>query len=148
MATGNTAPVTANEIHVTLQAQGYFQEAVAQLTQIVSQVLEANSQLTGTAMVTSAGLKFGSVVAMWCEDFEDMRSTLARMAENLGITAQRLQAGNQQGEDMAAALPQFGQGGFVSWQGSVPGTPGTPLTPVTPPIPMARAAVPATPTFG
>jgi hypothetical protein len=131
MPTANSAPITSNEINVTLQAQGVFQEAVTDLTQIISQVLEANTQLTSTAMVTTAGAKFGTVVSMWAEDAEDMRSALNWMAEQLGTTAQQMQSGNTTNEELAQqaaglTLPQFGQGGFVSTAGGVPITPGSP----------------------
>src|SRR5258708_18251281 len=114
MPTGNSAPVTQNEINVTLQAQQAFEEAVAALTSIVSEVFASQQQLTSNAMVTTAGERFGNAVVLWAEDFEDLRSTLNWMAQQLGDTAQKLQSSNQQGVEMAAALPQFGSSGFVS----------------------------------
>jgi hypothetical protein len=115
MPTGNSAAVTKNEIHVTLQAQQQFEGAVSQLTSIVETVLNSQQQLTANAMVTTAGERFGSAVVLWTEDFEDLRSTLNWMAEQLGYTAQQLQNSNQQSEEMAAALPQFGTSGFVAF---------------------------------
>ena len=118
MPTGNTAPITQNEINVTLQAQDAFQTAVGDLTSIVSEAFDSGSTLSSNAMVTTAGEKFGGAVVQWVEDFEDMRSTLQWMATQLGDTAQQLQAGNQQSYEMAAALPAFGSSGFVSSPGS------------------------------
>lgn len=43
----------------------------------------------------------------WTEDFEDLRSTLNWMANQLGDTAKSLQASNQQSYEMAASLPSF-----------------------------------------
>ncbi|HET7014922.1 MAG TPA: hypothetical protein VFI65_13490 [Streptosporangiaceae bacterium] len=113
MPVGNSAPVTQNEINVTLQAQQAFEDAVTALTQIVTGVFDSQQQLTSSAMVTTAGERFGAAVVQWSEDFEDLRSTLSWMAQQLGDTAQQLQQSNQQGLEMAAALPQFGNSGFV-----------------------------------
>jgi metal-dependent amidase/aminoacylase/carboxypeptidase family protein len=108
------AGTLANEINVTLQAQQAFEQAVAALNSIVSEVFSSQQQLTTNGMVTTAGQRFGGAVVQWAEDFEDMRSTLNWMAQQLGDTAQQLQKGNEQSADMAAALPQFGSSGFVS----------------------------------
>jgi hypothetical protein len=113
MPMGSSAPVTQNEINVTLQAQQAFEQAVGSLNQIVSGVFESQQQLTTNGMVTTAGERFGTAVVQWTEDFEDLRSTLNWMAQQLGDTAQQLQSSNQQGEEMAAALPTFGSSGFV-----------------------------------
>jgi hypothetical protein len=115
MATGNSAPVTQNEINVTLRAQQAFEDAVSSLTQIVTGVFDSQQQLTTNGMVTTAGERFGAGVVRWAEDFEDLRSTLNWMAQQLGDTAQQLQRSNQQGVEMAAALPSFGSSGFVSY---------------------------------
>jgi hypothetical protein len=114
MPTGNSAAVTQNEINVTLQAQQAFEQAVSSLTQIVTGVFESQQQLTTSAMVTTAGERFGAAVAQWTQDFEDLRSTLNWMAQQLGDTALQLQNSNQQGIEMAASLPPFGSSGFVS----------------------------------
>jgi uncharacterized protein YukE len=106
-----TGPVTANEISVTLQAQNEFQNAVSSIRSIISSVLESGNQLTTTAMITTAGAKFGGVVLQWCESASDIVNTLNWMSEQLGATAQQLQAGNQQAEEMAAALPAAGNFG-------------------------------------
>jgi hypothetical protein len=58
-------------------------------------------------MVTTAGERFGMAVVQWTQDFEDLRSTLNWMSVQLGDTAAKLRASNQQGEEMAAALPTF-----------------------------------------
>jgi|SRR5580658_154283 hypothetical protein len=111
---GTASSLLQNEITVTLQAQQKFLDTVSQLTTIASGVLESQQQLTTNAMVTTAGQRFGGVVLQWAEDFEDLRSTLNWMAQQLGDTAQQLQAGNQNAADMAAALPAFGSSGFIS----------------------------------
>src|SRR5260370_20987711 len=113
MPTGNSAAVTQKELTVTLAAQQAFEQAVNALTQIVSGVFDSQQQLTTTAMVTTAGERFGSAVVQWTQDFEDLRSTLNWMAQQLGDTALKLPSSNQQGTEMAAALPQFGSDGFV-----------------------------------
>jgi hypothetical protein len=102
------AGTLANEINVTLQAQQAFEQAVTALTSIVTEVFSSQQQLTTNAMVTTAGQQFGGVVVRWAEDFEDLRSTLNWMAQQLGDTAQQLQKGNEQSAEMAAALPRFG----------------------------------------
>jgi hypothetical protein len=107
MATDSSAAVTQNEINVTLHAQTAFQDAVSALNQIVSGVFDSQQQLTTNAMVTTAGERFGAAVVQWTQDFEDLRSTLNWMAQQLGDTALQLQKSNQQGAEMAAALPQF-----------------------------------------
>jgi hypothetical protein len=106
-----SGPVTANEINVTLQAQGEFENAVSQIRSIISNVLESGNQLTTTAMITTAGAKFGGVVSEWCQSAGDIVNTLNWMTEQLGSTAQQLQAGNQQAEEMAAAMPAAGNFG-------------------------------------
>jgi uncharacterized protein YukE len=106
-----SGPVTANEITVTLQAQSEFENAVSQIRSIVSNVLESGNQLTTTAMITTAGAKFGGVVQEWCQSASDIVNTLNWMGEQLGSTAQQLQAGNQQAEEMAAAMPAAGNFG-------------------------------------
>src|SRR5579875_1020502 len=93
--------VTQNEINVTLQAQQAFEQAVTALTSIVSEVFDSQSQLTISGMVTTAGQRFGGAVVQWTEDFEDLRSTLNWMAQQLGDTAQALQSSNQQSYEMA-----------------------------------------------
>jgi hypothetical protein len=108
MPTGNTAAVTQNEINVTLQAQQAFEQAVSSLTQIVTGVFESQQQLTTNGMVTTAGERFGGAVVQWTEDFDDLRNSLNWMAQQLGDTALQLQRSNQQGEEMAAAMPSFG----------------------------------------
>lgn len=108
MPVGNSAPVTQNEIHVTLQAQQAFEEAVSALNRIVSEVFDSQTQLTTNAMVTTAGQRFGGAVVQWTQDFDDLRNTLNWMAQQLGDTAQQLQASNQQSYEMAASLPSFG----------------------------------------
>lgn len=110
-APGNTLQ---NEINVTLQAQQAFEQAVAALTSIVSEVFDSQQQLTTNGMVTTAGQRFGTYVVQWAEDFEDMRSTLNWMAQQLGDTAQQMQKGNEVSADMAAQLPKFGTSGFIS----------------------------------
>jgi uncharacterized protein YukE len=107
-----SGPVTSNEITVTLQAQSEFQNAVSQIRSTISNVLESGNQLSTTAMITTAGAKFGGVVSQWCESASDIVNTLNWMSEQLGSTAQQLQAGNQQSEEMAAGLP--GTGNFGS----------------------------------
>jgi hypothetical protein len=106
-----TGPVTSNEIQVTLQAQEAFTSAVGQIRSIVSNVLESGQTLTSTAMMTTAGAKFGGAVSQWSESASDIVNTLNWMAEQLGNTAQQLQAGNQQAEEMAASLPAAGNFG-------------------------------------
>jgi len=107
MPAGNSAPVTQNEIDVTVHAQQAFDEAVTALNQIVSGVFDSQQQLTTNAMVTTAGERFGMAVVQWTQDFEDLRSTLNWMSMQLGDTAAKLRASNQQSEEMAAALPTF-----------------------------------------
>jgi hypothetical protein len=118
MPTGNNAPVTQNEVDVTLRAQDQFLTAVGDLNSIISQVFDSGTTLSTNAMVTTAGQKFGSAVGQWVTDFEDMRSTLQWMADQLGETAAKLKAGNQQSYEMAAALPSFGGAGSA---GAYPG---------------------------
>jgi uncharacterized protein YukE len=103
-----TGAVTSNEINVTLQAQNAFENAVSQIKSIISNVLESGQQLSTSAMITTAGAKFGSVVQQWTESATDIVNVLNWMAQQLGATAQQLQAGNQQSEEMAASLPAMG----------------------------------------
>lgn len=103
-----TGVVTQNEINVTLQAQQAFEQAVTALTSIVSEVFDSQSQLTSGGMVTTAGARFGGAVVKWTEDFNDLRSTLNWMAQQLGDTARLLQSSDQQSYEMAASLPSFG----------------------------------------
>ncbi len=105
----------AHEAQVTLQAQHAFEQAVAALNSIITEVFASQQQLTSNAMVTTAGERFGGVVVRWAEDFEDLRSTLNWMAQQLGDTALQLQKGNDQSAEMAAALPSFGASGFVGF---------------------------------
>jgi hypothetical protein len=107
-----TGPVTANEINVTQSAQQAFQNAVGQIRGVISNVLESGQTLATSAMITTAGAKFGGVVSNWSDKAGDIVNTLEWMANQLGYTAQQLQAGNQQSEEMAASLP--GDGSFGS----------------------------------
>ena len=103
MPAGNST--LENEITATLHAQSAFEEAVTALNQIVSEVFNSQQQLTTNGMVTTAGERFGSAVVLWTEDFDDLRSTLNTMAQQLGATAQRLQSSNQHAVEMASAMP-------------------------------------------
>lgn len=107
----STGNVTQNEINVTLSAQQAFEGAVGQIQKIIGDVLDAGSNLSTSAMVTTAGSKFGSAVQQWVESATDIVKTLEWMAGQLGNTAKQLQAGNQQSEDMAAGLPSPGNFG-------------------------------------
>lgn len=98
------APVTAATIPVTLKAQGDFQDAVHDLDIIAAQVTDSAQILTTTAMVSSAGSKFGASCAQWVEDFNDIRQTLSWMAEQLGNTAQQMMANEQHNTDLASGL--------------------------------------------
>jgi len=107
--------VTSNEISVTLQAQGIFNEKVTELTTVGSLVNEwGGVQLSQNAMATTAGTIFAQAVGLWTEDLNDIKNTLNWMAQQLGDTAAQLQAGNQQNEEMAAALPTFGDSGSLT----------------------------------
>src|SRR5260370_17142539 len=103
-ATGNTL---ANEAQVTLKAKDAFDGAVAKLTSIVSGVFESQQQLTSTAMVTTAGERFGGVVVQWAQDFEDLRSTLNWMSQQLGDTPQQLTTATTQPPHLPPPLPPF-----------------------------------------
>jgi uncharacterized protein YaiE (UPF0345 family) len=109
-----TSNVTQNTISVTQQAQEAFQTAVSDLTSIVSGVLDSNQQLTTTGMVSQAGAKFGSAIAQWTEDFNDMRGTLQWMADQLEAQWKQMVANEQNNTDLAgglanpAALPGYG----------------------------------------
>jgi hypothetical protein len=105
MPLGNTAPVTANEINVTRQAEQAFEQSVSALNSIAAEVTGAGVNLIQTGMVTTAGQAFNQAVQMWYEDFLDIKNTLNWMAEQLGNTATALQASNQQSAEMAASLP-------------------------------------------
>jgi len=100
-----TGAVTANEIQVTLTAKGAFEDAVNSLTTIGANVLDSAQTLATTAMVTTAGAKFGQAMTTWCDDFRDIKNTLQWMATQLGDTAIQLQASNQQNTDAAAQIP-------------------------------------------
>ena len=106
-----SGPVTANEISVTQQAQSQFEDAVSSIRNIISGVFEQGTTLSTSAMITTAGAKYGGVVAQWCESAGDIANTLSWMAEQLGNTVTQLQAGNQQAEEMAASLPSAGNFG-------------------------------------
>jgi uncharacterized protein YukE len=103
-----TGTPTANEILVTQQAAGHFMDTAGQISQAIANVLDGGQQLSATAMITTAGAKFGTAVGHWCESAEDIVNILKWMSEQLGATAQQLQASNQQSEEMAAGLPSFG----------------------------------------
>lgn len=100
-----TGSVTQKEIQVTLQAQQAVHEAVSALTSIASSVFDAQRQFGPSATVTSADAEFSTAASQWAEDFDDLRSTLAWMARQLGDTVQQLQATSQQEYDQASTLP-------------------------------------------
>jgi hypothetical protein len=119
------APVTAATVPILYQAQGYFTEGVNALDQIITQVFESQAQLTSTAMITTAGAKFGGAVVQWTEDFNNIRNTLSQMAELLGFTAQKIQQNEQNNVALATGLPAADQPGYT---GNYPATdiiPGT-----------------------
>ncbi|HUZ26738.1 MAG TPA: hypothetical protein VMV07_23545 [Streptosporangiaceae bacterium] len=98
------APVTAATVQVTLTAQGYFEDAVKDLDMIMSQVFDSQQELTSTAMITTAGRKFGSSIIQWVNDFNDIRQTLSWMADQLGNTAQQILANEQHNLDLGSQL--------------------------------------------
>jgi hypothetical protein len=102
-----TGNVTANEISVTFQAQASVENMVSTVKTAIATVSEAASQL-GSAMATTAGAKVVAILQQWVDSANDIANTGSWMASQLGITGQQLQAGNQQAEEMAAALPAIG----------------------------------------
>jgi hypothetical protein len=119
------APVTAATVPILQQASGYFTEGVTALDQIITQVFESQSELTSTAMITTAGAKFGGAVVQWTEDFNNIRNTLSQMAELLSTTAQKILQNEQNNVALASGLPAADQPGYT---GSYPATdiiPGT-----------------------
>lgn len=107
MPTADSAAVTANEITVTVQAAGDFQDAVDKMKTIGSLVMESGGQALVQAMATTAGQGMAGVIGRWAEDFSDITNTLQWMTNQLNDTAAQLRAGNQQNTDVALSLPQF-----------------------------------------
>jgi aconitase B len=103
-----TGAVTSNEVSVTQQAQGIFNEKVTELNTVGSLVEEwGGIQLSQNAMQTTAGTLFAQAVGQWVEYLNDIKNTLNWMAEQLGYTAQQLLAGEQQNAEQAQSLPAF-----------------------------------------
>jgi hypothetical protein len=107
------APVTAATVPILQQASGYFSEGVNALDQIITQVFESQSELTSTAMITTAGAKFGGAVVQWTEDFNNIRNTLSQMAEMLQDTANKILANEQNNLALASGLPAADQPGYT-----------------------------------
>jgi hypothetical protein len=101
---GSTGNVTQNEINATQNGQQAFEEAVNALNTIVSSVLDSNTQLTTSAMVSQAGAKFGSAVEQWLDDFNDLRGVTQWMGEQLGTTWRQMVQNEQNNTDLAAGL--------------------------------------------
>jgi hypothetical protein len=116
MTTPGGSGTTQGVIAIYHQSQQAFLDAVSAMTSIVSSVLDSSQQLTTSAMVSTAGAAWGNAVVPWLDDFNDLRSTLQWMADQLGNQAQQMQNNEQNNVDLASgiqvqALPGYGQFG-------------------------------------
>jgi hypothetical protein len=99
-----SAPVTANTIPITRQAQGTFLETVTALNKVVSQVDAAMDHLTNGGMVSLSGAQFNAALQEWNWYFLDIVRTCQWMADTLGQTAAQIQSNENNNLDLASGL--------------------------------------------
>jgi hypothetical protein len=98
------APVTANTIPITRQAQGTFTDTVTALNRVAGEVYGAMGDLINDGMVSLSGAKFNAAVQEWNWYFLDVVRACQWMADTLGQTADQIQANEQNNVDLAAGL--------------------------------------------
>lgn len=104
MPLSGTAPVTANTLTVTQQAQQYFDDTVANLQTIANAVIESRTHLVSSAMVSESGTGWGNAVNMWSEQFRDIIADLRDMSDMLGVTINVIRQNEGTNSDLVGNL--------------------------------------------
>jgi hypothetical protein len=116
-----TAPITANTITVTQQAQQVFEQNTTDLSQLQDTVTSALSDLTNSGMDPVSLGQLTGALEQWDAALQDMISLSEWMAETLETTWQLIQKNEQDNTDLASGLTVQAE----------------PLEPVLPPLSMA-----------
>jgi hypothetical protein len=98
------AALTAQQRQVILNSAQVFQDGVNAMNQVYSQVFSAGDQLKGQAMVSTAGSQFGVAITRWTDDFNNIKSTLQAMHDQLISTTDQTTSTNTANSEIAAAL--------------------------------------------
>lgn len=98
------APLTAQQAQIILQSADVFDEGVNAMNRIYGEVFASSDTLRGQAMVTTAGSRFAAAVVEWTNDFNDIKSTLQQMANQLRSTTQQTTANNQRNFELASGI--------------------------------------------
>jgi hypothetical protein len=100
------APVTANTIPVTQQAQQLFSETASNLNTIAQAIDEARLHLVRTAMISDSSNIWSGAVNTWGEEFYKIIQDTQAMADMLGATVQIIQQNEGNQAEIAAQLHQ------------------------------------------
>ena len=98
------APVTANTIPVTQQAQQLFQETANNLQTIAQAVDETRLHLVNNAMVSQSSAIWSAAVNQWGEEFYKIIQDTQAMADMLGQTVQIIKQNESNQSELAGAL--------------------------------------------
>jgi hypothetical protein len=98
------APITANTVLVTQQAQQLFTQNAHDLDQVRKTVDSVICQLTNTGMDPVSIDQLAAGLKQWNTSLDDMITMSQWMAEALGVTWQRIQKNEQDNTDLAAGL--------------------------------------------
>jgi hypothetical protein len=98
------APVTANTVTVTQQAQQLFVQNTDELNQVRRAVDSVICQLTNTGMDPVSIDQLTAGLQTWNTYLDDIITTSQWMAETLGVTWQRILKNEQDNTDLAAGL--------------------------------------------
>jgi len=98
------AALTAQQQKDILNSANVFQEGVDAMNRIYGEVFAAGDQLKGQAMVSTAGQMFGVAITRWTDDFNNIKSLLQAMHDQLVSTTQQTTSTNTTNEEIAQAL--------------------------------------------
>lgn len=97
-------PLTSQQQQDILNSANVFQDGVNAMNQIYNEVFAAGDQLKGAAMVSTAGTMFGSAIVQWTDDFNNIKTLLQSMHDQLIATTQSTANTNSANEAIAQAL--------------------------------------------
>jgi len=113
MPLSGSAPVTANTLTVTQQAQQYFDDTVANLQTIANAVNESRTHLVSSAMISESGAAWGNAVNQWSEQFADIIQDLQSMSDMLGVTINVIVKNEGTNGDLVQQLAQQATAGIA-----------------------------------
>ncbi len=99
-----TTPLTAQQRQYILNSAQVFEDGVSAMNQVYNEVFAAGDQLRGQAMVSSAGSQFAVVVTRWTDDFNNIKTLLQAMHDQLLSTTSQTVSTDQANQEIAGAL--------------------------------------------